>query len=1217
MGSLRNNKYYSGFDPRNIPGCQLWLDAADSNTLTLSGTNVTAWRDKSGNRNNASAPTTNYPAYQAGTLNGQGTVGFNASSDALIVSNNFAASTYPSLCYIIVIRPSAAAQPNTTYAGILSTDNPGLYGRTLGFGAGNWQEEYFSGFTNITPFTPGAWAIVSLQFNSTVSATLTVNGTSYAGTASGTGSANTNGLKIGAYNSDTNYATYNGNFDTGEILIYGANLSTSQRQQIEGYLAWKWGLIPRFQDPTSIPGSILWLDGADTSTLTSGGATWTDKSGTGNHAINGTPGASSMPTTTTWTNGLQVARFTATSKNSIKTTNLIPNLNITFFIVFRSHTFVAGVSRIMINNVDGHRQVYISGNTAFPVSVTSWANYNSPQTTISSLGQNTPVIFVGTIASGGYNTYVNGSSVAGTSTATSSASRNYFGSGDGDGSYASIDIAEIVIYDTVLSTVQRQQVEGYLADKWGLRGNLPGTFPTLFPASHPFYRSLPYTRAFNPLDVSGCTLWLDGADGGSMTLSGSNITQWRDKSGLGSDATASGTPVFVQNALASNSVVSFNGSSYFTGSQSDTNNTHSILAVVRFNSGGPQYARLLSFGVNGQFDYNNAGYYNLSSNTVQFAITRNGTETDVAGLTSDAYHIVTAIFNGTTGLYYVDGGMTSNSAVWTSNFNFNQYRIGADQIPTTAQQLQGNVGEIITYSNALSTTERLQLERYLGWKWNISNQISQPTDIPGCALWLDASDPNALVLSGSTVTQWRDKSGIGNHTTSTSGTSTYTSNAINGVPAILMSSSYFTGGFASTYTGTSIRAFVVATMNTSGQVYGRILSVGRPGASDYADPTSLLPLTRNGGQNIGIWRNGTNTNANVPTYDVPFLARSASEGSTISIAINGGTDSSVGSGTSSGFNITTYCVGANVQGPTVELYGGYIGEIIYYTSALTTAQVQQVEKYLARKWGIVASIPSSTLSMDIPPSTTVLEPPQLSDLAIWLDAADNSRVSLSGSNVSAWIDKSSNGLSMTGATPPTYVSNVLNGRQVVSFTTAQSLSSTTALTLSPSNTWALVFNSPTGGNFFMVEHSSNINNVQGSYFLGVNWDLYAMNRTGVLSTWKRYQDTIGQNVPPFSANTWYIAIVSDNNLNGGVFFRRNGTTRSIVNVNSYTSLAGNITSNFFINHRVPANVNFGEILVYNRGLTLSEVQSLEGYLANKWGLRSSLPSTHPYVKETP
>ena len=38
-----------GFDPRSIPGCQTWLDASDSNTITYSsGSNVSssAWVDQ-------------------------------------------------------------------------------------------------------------------------------------------------------------------------------------------------------------------------------------------------------------------------------------------------------------------------------------------------------------------------------------------------------------------------------------------------------------------------------------------------------------------------------------------------------------------------------------------------------------------------------------------------------------------------------------------------------------------------------------------------------------------------------------------------------------------------------------------------------------------------------------------------------------------------------------------------------------------------------------------------------------------------------------------------------------------------------------------------------------------------------------------------------------------------------------------------------------------
>jgi hypothetical protein len=45
-------------------------------------------------------------------------------------------------------------------------------------------------------------------------------------------------------------------------------------------------------------------------------------------------------------------------------------------------------------------------------------------------------------------------------------------------------ICELIIHNTALTTFQRQQVEGYLAWKWGLQGSLPANHPyKLWPPS--------------------------------------------------------------------------------------------------------------------------------------------------------------------------------------------------------------------------------------------------------------------------------------------------------------------------------------------------------------------------------------------------------------------------------------------------------------------------------------------------------------------------------------------------------------------------------------------------------------------------------------------------------------------------------------------------------------------------------------------------------------
>jgi hypothetical protein len=52
------------------------------------------------------------------------------------------------------------------------------------------------------------------------------------------------------------------------------------------------------------------------------------------------------------------------------------------------------------------------------------------------------------------------------------------------GRYANVRIGEIVILSSLPSTTLRQQMEGYLAHRWGLTGNLP--------AGHPYKSAPPY-----------------------------------------------------------------------------------------------------------------------------------------------------------------------------------------------------------------------------------------------------------------------------------------------------------------------------------------------------------------------------------------------------------------------------------------------------------------------------------------------------------------------------------------------------------------------------------------------------------------------------------------------------------------------------------------------------------------------------------------------------
>ena len=139
-----------------------------------------------------------------------------------------------------------------------------------------------------------------------------------------------------------------------------------------------------------------------------------------------------------------------------------------------------------------------------------------------------------------FSPFVNGftqSTLAGTTLATTGL---FLG---GPSNYFSGSISEVLVFGTTLTAAQRQSVEGYLSRKWGIGTRLIIT--------HPYYTIPPFNRYFNPTDVPGCSLWLDGADNSSMN-STTTVTSWSDKSG--SNNTMTGTATWTGRSM------SFNGS---------------------------------------------------------------------------------------------------------------------------------------------------------------------------------------------------------------------------------------------------------------------------------------------------------------------------------------------------------------------------------------------------------------------------------------------------------------------------------------------------------------------------------------------------------------------------------------------------------------------------------------------------------------------------------
>jgi hypothetical protein len=102
----------SPVDPRAIPGLALWLDSADTGTLTLDSTRVVAWRDKSGNGHDAtqSVPSSQ-PLRLANPINGHPALLFDGTDDYLQVAPGLDLSRMTVFMVIRVLDADNVAYP--------------------------------------------------------------------------------------------------------------------------------------------------------------------------------------------------------------------------------------------------------------------------------------------------------------------------------------------------------------------------------------------------------------------------------------------------------------------------------------------------------------------------------------------------------------------------------------------------------------------------------------------------------------------------------------------------------------------------------------------------------------------------------------------------------------------------------------------------------------------------------------------------------------------------------------------------------------------------------------------------------------------------------------------------------------------------------------------------------------------------------------------------
>jgi hypothetical protein len=279
-----------------------------------------------------------------------------------------------------------------------------------------------------------------------------------------------------------------------------------------------------------------------------------------------------------------------------------------------------------------------------------------------------------------------------------------------------------------------------------------------------------------------------------------------------------------------------------------------------------------------------------------------------------------------------------------------------------------NLGELCVYNDYLETPFRNILEGYLAWKWGLQsnlpsvhpyalsaptlqsltevNALSQPTDISGLTMWLDAGDTATL-----TGNLWLDKSAISNNLSGTITPSNF------GPPA--RPSIYFGPGTSATSLYNSgadskqFSAFLVASIPTLSYL---LISTGQltTGTTGVAGQTFAF-YASNGVSSVFspyVVQGSGASNNTVGTYSVisgrTFELFASICGTAVSGNMNFATPLSNVNNTANNITATPWVFG-NCTGDTLAK-SFHVHEFITYSRPVTTIERQAIEGYLYWKW---------------------------------------------------------------------------------------------------------------------------------------------------------------------------------------------------------------------------------------------------------------------------
>ncbi|MCL2103756.1 MAG: hypothetical protein FWH21_01660, partial [Kiritimatiellaeota bacterium] len=597
------------------------------------------------------------------------------------------------------------------------------------------------------------------------------------------------------------------------------------------------------------------------------------------------------------------------------------------------------------------------------------------------------------------------------------------------------DIAEVLLYNRVLTDAEERFVFAYLNAKWGIGSMAGGDIrppveATLSRAAVRFDASRVETISTNALGevLAWTNLYSEAALVPAIT--GQNPLYLTGEGG--------GLPAVRFDSSLANALQIQQGQGYMNGSRSAT-----LFAVVTPREEQFPYAGIASISRSGTADFNGVGCavflaYNGAWQAYQ------GDKSLGSGCAQpEKVSVLMSSYNKGQHTMRVNGAFGDPPIMWDVAFEATCLRVGnrIEELRT----FSGDVHEIMVFNCPLAQEEIEAVTEYLDTKWRRTGDIGDL--LAEADVRFDASDETSVTTNAlGAVTALKN---LNAHTVAEIPAQAgcegplYVEDAMNGLPvlrfdraksnALMMVSGY-------TNTGAFLTAFAVVRVDRDNWENAGLLSVMQHDRVDYnGTENAVVMIARSGGPDRwGAFRAGGEKGVvNDVPFRTPFTLMSRFDGLFHTAELDGNICSAPMPSTET-FGADRLLIGARQEDypdpddpsePPARLIfatrflSGDVAEVLVYNRAVTPAEAATLRDYLREKWYPDAH------------ATTVQD---LQDSAlVWLDASATDTLAVAPDGlVMAWTNRNNHAAVFTpppGCDGPVWIADGMNGLPVLRF----------------------------------------------------------------------------------------------------------------------------------------------------------------------------------------